>query len=147
MSDGCTAAADVAAHQFADFGCSLALAFGNQARGRADLARRAVAALECIVIDERLLQGMERAIGGKAFDRGDVGAVRHDGQRQAGIHPAAFDQDRAGAALAVIASLLGAAQIEAIPQGIQQCRPGRDRQRAIVPVDIESDGHRSRLGD
>ena len=54
------AAADVAAHQFADLVGGLRLAFGDQARGRADLARRAVAALEGVVVDERLLQRVQR---------------------------------------------------------------------------------------
>ena len=40
----------------------LRLAFGDQADGRADLARRAVAALERIVLDERLLHRMQRAV-------------------------------------------------------------------------------------
>jgi hypothetical protein len=56
------AAADVAAHQLADLVGGLRLAFGDQAGRRADLARRAVAALERVVVDERLLQRMQRAV-------------------------------------------------------------------------------------
>ena len=67
-----TAAADVAAHQLADFVGGLGLAFGDQAGGRTDLSRRAVAALEGVVIDERLLQGMQRAVLRQPFDRGDA---------------------------------------------------------------------------
>ncbi len=62
----------------------LRLAFGDQASRRADLARRAVAALERVVVDERLLQRMQRAVRRQALDRGDAGAVLHDRQRQAG---------------------------------------------------------------
>jgi hypothetical protein len=39
------------------------------------------------MIDERLLQRMQRSIFGKALDGDDVSAVLHDGQRQAGIDP------------------------------------------------------------
>ena len=35
-------------------------AFGNQAGRRADLPWRAIAALECIMVDEGLLQRMQR---------------------------------------------------------------------------------------
>ena len=40
----------------------LALPFARSADGRANLARRAVAALERIVVDERLLHRMQRAV-------------------------------------------------------------------------------------
>src|SRR6202790_597693 len=53
-----SATADVAAHQLADLIGALGLAFGDQPRRRANLARRAIAALECVMIDERLLQRM-----------------------------------------------------------------------------------------
>ena len=49
---------------------------------------------------------------GQPLDRGDFGAVLHDGQREAGVDPPAVDQHRAGAALAVVAALLRAGQRE-----------------------------------
>ena len=52
------AAAEIAAHQFANFVGARRLTLGNQARGGADLSRRTVAALERVVVDERLLQRM-----------------------------------------------------------------------------------------
>ena len=64
-------AADVAAHQLADFVCGFRLAFGDQSCSRADLPWRAVAALEGIVVDECLLQRMQRAVRREAFDGGD----------------------------------------------------------------------------
>src|SRR4051812_39875546 len=80
---------------------------------------------------------MERAAGGKPLDRGDLGAVLHDDERQARYHPAPVDEHRAGAALAVIAALLGAGQVEPIPQGIEQGRPGRDLEQPFAAVDDE----------
>ena len=141
------AAADVAAHQLADFVGGRRPALRDEARGRADLTGRAVAALECVVVDEGLLQRMQRAVGGEPLDGGDLGAVLHDDQRQAGIDAPAVDQDRAGAALALIAALLGAGQIETVAQRVEQGRPGRDGQRTFLAVDVKRDGQRRRCRD
>jgi len=89
------------------------------------------------VIDEGLLHGMERAVGGKPLDRGDLGTVLHDDERQARYDTASVDEHRAGAALAVIAALLGAGQIEAVPQRIEQGRPRRDLEQPFDAVDDE----------
>ena len=133
------AAADVAAHQLADLVGGLRLAFGDQPGRRADLSRRAVAALERVMVDERLLQRMQRAVRRQAFDRGDLGAVLHDGQRQAGIDAPAVDQHRAGAALAVVAALLGAGQVEVVAQRVEQGRPRRDLELRLDAVDGQRD--------
>src|SRR4051794_16632003 len=85
----CAAAADVAAHPFADFVVAAGMSFLQQRDGRADLTRRAVAALEPVVTDERGLHRMERSVGRKTFDRGDPLARVHDRQRQARVVPAA----------------------------------------------------------
>src|SRR6185436_4095638 len=50
-----TASADVAAHQFTDLVGGLRLALCHEPDGGADLSRCAVAALERVVVDERLL--------------------------------------------------------------------------------------------
>ena len=128
------AAADIAAHEFADFVGALRLALGDQAGGRTDLSRRAVAALERVVIDERLLQRMQRAIRRQALDGGHFGAVLHDGEREAGIDPPPVHQHGARAALAVIATLLGAGQVEMVAQRIEQGRPRRDPELRLDAV-------------
>ncbi len=64
------------------------------------------------MIDKGLLQRMQRAICRKTLDSGDLGAVFHDGKGQAGIDPSPINQNRAGAALAVVAALFGAGEIE-----------------------------------
>ena len=76
--------------------------------GRAELSRRAVAALERVVVDERLLQRVQLVAARQPFDRRDLRAVVRDRQREAGVHPPAVEQHRARAALAVVAALLGA---------------------------------------
>jgi hypothetical protein len=52
------AAANVAAHQLANFIGGFRLSLRKEPRRRANLAWRAVPALKCIVIDKRLLQRM-----------------------------------------------------------------------------------------
>ena len=70
-------------------------------------------------------------------------AVLHDRQRQAGIDPPAVDQHRAGAALAVVAALLGAGQVELVAQQVEERGPGLDRQVPNFAVDRQ--GNRDRL--
>ena len=56
----------------------------HAADGRHDLARRAIAALEGVVVDEGLLHGMQRSVGARQpFDGGDLMALRRHRQRQA----------------------------------------------------------------
>src|SRR5215831_16645573 len=57
------AAANIAAHELADFLRGFRPTLRDQSCRRADLPRRAVAALERIMVDERLLQRMQRALG------------------------------------------------------------------------------------
>jgi hypothetical protein len=54
------------------------------------------------------------------FDRGDLGAVLGDREHKAAVHPPAVQQDRAGAALALIASLLRAGPAQPLPQNVEQ---------------------------
>src|SRR5207248_1192825 len=50
---------------------------------RADLSRRTVAALECIVSNERPLEGVQILTVGEPFDRDDLGVLMRDGEREA----------------------------------------------------------------
>src|SRR5215471_5133225 len=77
------AAANIAAHELADFLRGFCPTLRDQSCRRADLPRRAVAALERIMVDERLLQRMQRALGCETLNRGDLRTVVHDGKRQA----------------------------------------------------------------
>jgi len=60
------------------------------------------------VLQEGLLHRVQRLVLGQALDGGDLVALMGDGKGQAGIDAPAIDQNRAGAALAVVAALLGA---------------------------------------
>ena len=87
------------------------------------------------MVDERLLQRKQCAVRGQALDRGHIGAVLHHGQGEAGIDPPPVDQHRARAALAVIAALLGAGQVEMVAQRIEQGRPRRELELSPDAVD------------
>ena len=107
------------------------LRFGEHADRRADLAGGAVAALEAVVLDERGLQRVQRAGRAQAFDRHDLVALVHDGERQARVDAPAVDQHRAGAALPVVAALLGAGQVQVLAQRVEQRCP-RDPARGAA---------------
>ena len=57
------------------------------------------------------------------------------GERQAGIDPPAVDEDRAGAALAVVAALLGAGQAQVLAQRVEQRRARIDLQAVLLAID------------
>ena len=63
---------------------------------------------------------MQRVGRAQALDGGHLVAVAGHGQRQAGVHPQAVHQNRAGAALAMVAALLRARQAQLLAQGVQQ---------------------------
>ena len=65
---------------------------------------------------------MQRAGSAQAFDRDDVVALVHHGEREAGVDAPAVDQHGAGAALPVVAALLGAGQMEVFAQCVEQRR-------------------------
>src|ERR1700759_2602625 len=122
------AAADIAAHPFADLrigqgwlgfrqilGDIAWRAYATLAEhphGGTDLPRRAITALKTIVLNKSRLQRMEPIAVGEPLDRGDRLAVMHCSKRQAGVDATTVQQHRACAALAVIAALLGSCQRE-----------------------------------
>src|SRR5690242_6209750 len=69
-----------------------------------DEARRAVAALQAVLVPECLLDRVELAVLGHALDGGEVLALRLDGEERAALDGLAVDEDRARAALAGVRS-------------------------------------------
>src|SRR4029077_17727526 len=55
----------------------------EERHGRHDHARRAVAALQAVLLPESLLQRMQLAVARQPFDRGDLRAVGLDGEDRA----------------------------------------------------------------
>src|ERR1700761_4918777 len=64
----------------------------------ANLAWCAIAALIAIVLDESCLHWMQPLWSAEPLDCGDLVALMHDRERQAGIDPPAINDDRACAA-------------------------------------------------
>src|SRR5215510_3884191 len=72
-------AAQIAAHVLTDVGIVFRMSFAYAGDRRHDLSWRAVAALECIVVDEGLLHRMRFAgHRGETFDGGDGSAPEAD---------------------------------------------------------------------
>jgi hypothetical protein len=115
--------------------------FGDQAGGRTNLAGRTVAALESVMVDEGLLYWMKRTVFRQSFDGGDLRTVLHNSQCKARIDPPAIDQNRTGAALAVVATLLRSGQTKMDAQRIKERSPRSERQLVRHAVDVERDHH------
>src|ERR1043165_7179513 len=119
--DVAAAAAEIAAHPLADLVVGTRVSLAQQRRAGAELPRGAVAALEAVVADEGGLQGVESVVAGKTFDGDDLlPAAVHDGEREAGVVAPAVDQHGAGAARALVATLLGSGEVEVLAQGIEE---------------------------
>ena len=59
------------------------------------------------MLHEGSLQRMQATLRSKPLDRGYFGAVPRHSQNEAGVDPDTVDENRAGAALSMIAALLG----------------------------------------
>jgi len=103
---------------------------------RHDHAGGAEAALEGLGVMECLLQGMQRAISGKAFDSGDLAALAAEGGDQAGVERLAVDVHRAGAAVARVAAFLDAEDFQIAQEGAQALA-GLRLGRIELAVDLE----------
>src|ERR1700730_18770523 len=108
--------ADVAAHRRVDVGLRRALARGEQ-RGRAHhLAGLAVSALGHVLLDPRLLHGMEPAAPRQALDVRDTTAFHRRDRRHAGAHRGAVHVHGTGPAEGHAAAELRAGEIEILAQ-------------------------------
>jgi hypothetical protein len=137
-------AANVPAHKLAHVIHGPGSALGYHPHYRTDLTWRAVPALESVVINERLLQGMERTVLNKPLDGGDGGSLLHDSEREAGIDAAPIDKNRAGPALPMVTSLFRAHKPEVLAQRIKKACPGSNNNLPLYPIDDESHGNRAR---
>jgi hypothetical protein len=90
-----------------------------------DLAGGAVAALIGIVVHEGLLHRVQAAVRARdPFDSGDPLPLSLHSEREAGHHAPSIHVDGAGAALAVVAALLGAVQADLLTQGVEERSAG-----------------------
>jgi hypothetical protein len=133
------AAAQVAAHLLADVVVSGPAAFLEERCRGHNLAGCAVAALKAVVIQERLLHGMQFAAPSEPLDGGDGPALQRGGQSEASEHPAAIHVNRAGAALPMIATLFRAREAEMLAQGIEQGHTRIETQPNRRSIDLAAD--------
>ena len=117
----------------------LGMAFGDAGDGGHDLPGRAVAALEGVLLDEGAAAcGCSAPFApGEALDGGDRLAHRCR-QGQAGEHAPAADVHRAGAALALVAALLGAGEAKVLAQGVEQGGARVQREPLVRPLIVSS---------
>src|SRR5262249_49289935 len=74
-----------------------------------------------------------------AFDRRDLRPARLHREHQAGVHEATVDVNGAGAALTVVATLLGSRETDALAQRIEQRDSSIDAHLHGAAVDVERD--------
>ena len=83
---------------------------------------------------------MHLTAAGQALDRADVGAVRLDGQDDAGADAGAVQQHRAGAADAMLAADVGAGQAKVLAEEVDEKPPGLHLGHVRLAVDGQADG-------
>src|SRR5262245_10951181 len=132
------AAANIAAHELADFLRGFCPTLRDQPCRRANLPRRAVAALERIMVDERLLQRMQRALGRETLNCGDLRTVVHDGKRQARIDAPPVNEHGTGAALALIAAFFRPGQVQMLAQQVKERCAGIEHEVMMRPIDAQA---------
>src|SRR4051794_22180990 len=115
------AAAEVAGERLADLRVARVRILRQQVVRRDDQPRRAEAALHAAGLDERALDLVQLAVGGRdALDGDDLAALGLGGEDQARADELAVEVDRARAALALLAGVLRAGQAEVLAQGREQ---------------------------
>src|SRR5262249_49631009 len=95
------------------------------------------AALRRAELGERLLQRMQLAAVRHALDGLDLAALALDRQGEAGQDGLTVDEHRAGAALAELAAVLGAGELEVLAQYLEERLVDGDVHLALLTVDHE----------
>jgi hypothetical protein len=113
-------AADIALKRLLDFWLGRRGIFSKQGHAGQDHSRGAVTALHGIALNEGFLYRMQTIAVGDAFNGCDLLACHTGDGGDARAVWNAIDQNRAGSALALTASVLGAGEIQLIPQNEEQ---------------------------
>jgi hypothetical protein len=132
------ATADVARHLLPDglpAGCGVGV---EQMQGAHEHARRAEAALQAVVLDERLLQRVQfPVLALEPLDRGDGGAVGLHPEHQARPRGLPVDEHGAGTADPVLAPEMGTGEPAVLPQGVREGAPGSMSSRTRSPLTLK----------
>jgi hypothetical protein len=91
--------------------------------------------------DEGALHGMQPLGRTQPLNGSDRFALVHDGKGQATVDPAPLDDHRAGAALAMVAALLGAGEVQMLAQRIQQGGARVELQMHVAPIHLHVERH------
>src|SRR5215470_6671671 len=133
------AAAVIAGEMRADLFAAWNAAAGQQLLRGQQHARRAIAALQGVARDERLLQVGDFVRISHAFDGVDVRAVALHRQHQAAAHHHAVDAHAAGAAYAVFAADMTAGERNVFAQEVDQRLARIDAFAHLLAVDDDGD--------
>jgi hypothetical protein len=135
------AATQVAAHRLAYPGIvGGGMRILEQCHGGHDLSRATVAALVGVMGEKCRLNRVKLSVFRQPFDGGDRLPLAHHRQAQTGIHRAAIDVHRTGAALAMVTALLGTTELQLIAQHIKQDGLRRDVEGDRFTVQGQPDG-------
>ena len=102
-------------------------------------AGRAESALKRMMLLEGCLQRSEPLLHRKAFDGGDLRALRLYGEHQAGARAAPVEQNRAGPADAVLAADMRTRELQFVTQEIGKHHAHRHGPRISLAIDLEVD--------
>ena len=111
----------------------------EQVDGAHDHARRAVAALEGVLLVEGTLHGMELAVLREALDRRHLAAVGLHREHGARLHGLAVDVHGAGAAVGRVAADVRPGQAKPVAQELHKQHPGLDVLLDAFAVDRHGD--------
>src|SRR5579884_838444 len=92
----------------------------EQVDRRHDHSRRAIPALQAVLLDESLLDRMKRSIARQSLDGGEGGAVELDGKEGARLCRSSIDEDHTGAALAGVTPDMRAGQLQVVAEEVAQ---------------------------
>src|SRR5437870_13357240 len=133
------AAAEVAADGLADLRLGGILVAGEQGAARDHHPRRAVAALQPVLLPERLLDRVQLAVLFQAFHRGDLRALGLDREDRARLHRIAVEQHRAGAAVRGVAADVRAGQAQVLAEQVDEKQSRLDLHAVRSAVDGQLD--------
>src|SRR5262245_28656730 len=120
------AAAKIAGNRVADLRFGRVRVTAQEGDASHHHARRAVSALEPVLLPETLLNRMELPILFEPFDRHDLGAVCLDGKHGARLHGFFVENHRTGAAVRRVAADVRARQPELVAQEMNEEQPRID---------------------
>ena len=105
---------------------------------------RAEAALDGARVDERLLHRMQRVLAGEPFDRDDLVALRLRREHEARADERSVEEHGARAALALLAGVLRARQLERVAQEREEALAAPGVAFEPLAVDRQRDLHERR---